>query len=67
MKYGYTMAFMTTVLSWGAIRYRRAYEVLNQLPHLLDTVKWSTDYFIKCHPSDYVLYGQVNINIIARC
>ena len=52
---------MTTVLSWGAIRYRRAYEVLDQLPYLLDTIKWATDFLIKCHPTEFVLYGQVRI------
>ena len=27
--------------------------------YLLDAVKWGTDYFIKCHVSPNVFYGQV--------
>ena len=61
VKYGFTMAFTTTILSWGVIRYRRAYEITGQLGHVLDTIKWATDYFIKCHPSEYVYYGQVRV------
>lgn len=26
---------------------------------MLDALKWATDYFIKCHVSDYEFYGQV--------
>ena len=53
------MAFTTTVLSWGAIEYQEAYQVSGQLPHLIKAIKWATDYFIKCHVSEFELYGQV--------
>ncbi|CAK8687141.1 uncharacterized protein LOC143448311 [Clavelina lepadiformis] len=59
VKYGYTMAYTATVLSWGVIRYRRAYEILGQLDYVLAAIKWATDYFIKCHPKEDVFYGQV--------
>lgn len=26
---------------------------------MLDALKWATDYFMKCHVSDYEFYGQV--------
>uniref|UniRef100_H2YH72 cellulase n=1 Tax=Ciona savignyi TaxID=51511 RepID=H2YH72_CIOSA len=59
IKYNFPMAFSTTLLSWGVIRYKRTYEALGQLDYVLDTIKWTTDYFIKCHPEPDVFYGQV--------
>uniref|UniRef100_H2YH66 cellulase n=1 Tax=Ciona savignyi TaxID=51511 RepID=H2YH66_CIOSA len=62
IKYNFPMAFSTTLLSWGVIRYKRTYEALGQLDYVLDTIKWTTDYFIKCHPEPDVFYGQVSDN-----
>jgi len=65
VKYGFSMAYMTTVLSWGVIRYRRSYEILKQLDEVLETIKWATDYFIKCRTGEYEYYGQVIFSRIA--
>ncbi|KAJ8917405.1 hypothetical protein NQ315_002429 [Exocentrus adspersus] len=59
VKFSFTMAFATTILSWGVIKYKDAYEVAGQYAEVLNAIKWSTDYFIKCHVSQYELYGQV--------
>ncbi|XP_029163087.1 endoglucanase 15-like [Nylanderia fulva] len=59
VKFSFTMAFTTTILSWGVISWPEAYVAANQSDEILKTIKWATDYFIKCHVSKNVLYGQV--------
>lgn len=53
------MASTTTLLAWGVISWPQAYIIANQLDEIRKTIKWATDYFIKCHVSENVLYGQV--------
>ncbi|XP_078495799.1 uncharacterized protein LOC100176349 [Ciona intestinalis] len=60
VKYNFPMAFSSTLISWSVIRYGRTYRALGQYNHALDTIKWATDYFIKCHPEPNVFYGQVS-------
>ena len=43
------MAFATTVLLWGLIRYPEAYADAGELDNMLASVKWPLDYFIKAH------------------
>jgi len=59
VKFGFPMAFTTTMLAWGAVEYRDAYAASGQLTHLLNNLRVPNDYFIKAHPSANVLYGQV--------
>ncbi|TXK36208.1 endoglucanase [Nonomuraea sp. C10] len=59
VKFGFPMAFSATMLAWGAVEYRDAYQSSGQLTHLLNNLRWVNDYFIKAHPSPNVLYGQV--------
>ncbi|MFG3581401.1 glycoside hydrolase family 9 protein [Micromonospora chersina] len=59
VKFGFPMAFSTTMLAWGAVEYRAGYTASGQLPHLLDNLRWVNDYFVKAHPAPNVLYGQV--------
>ncbi|XP_076048787.1 uncharacterized protein LOC143029762 [Oratosquilla oratoria] len=59
MKFGFPMAAAATVLAWGAIENKRAYEDAGEWSHMKEAVKWATDYFIKAHVSDFVFYGQV--------
>ena len=60
VKYGFPQASMTTILSWGLIRYRRTYETIGQLDYALDCIKWATDYFIKCHTDKFEFWAQVS-------
>lgn len=53
------MASTTTLLAWGAISWPEAYVAAGQLDELYKSIKWATDYFIKCHVSKNVFYGQV--------
>ncbi|PNF24410.1 hypothetical protein B7P43_G09674 [Cryptotermes secundus] len=59
VKFGFTMASTTTLLAWGYLSYRDAYESAGQAKYGLSTIKWAADYFIKCHVSPNELYGQV--------
>jgi len=59
VKFGFTMAFTTTLLAWGTVNWPEAYDAAGQLDEVRRAIKWSTDYFIKCHVSENVLYGQV--------
>ena len=59
VKFGFTMAFTTTILSWGFLAYDDAYKKADQYHHGLNAIKWASDYFIKCHVSPYEFYGQV--------
>jgi endoglucanase len=59
VKFGFPMAFSTTMLAWGAVEYRDAYTRSGQLPYLINNLRFVNDYFIKAHPAANVLYGQV--------
>lgn len=59
MKFGFTMAWTTTLLAWGGISWPEAYSAAGQLEELRKAVKWATDYFIKCHVNETTFYGQV--------
>ncbi|HBL58344.1 MAG TPA: cellulase, partial [Cyanobacteria bacterium UBA8803] len=52
VKFGFPMAGAMTLLSWGAIEYRNAYQQSGQLPYMLDAIKWGTDYILKAHVTD---------------
>ncbi|MFD7659574.1 glycoside hydrolase family 9 protein [Actinosynnema sp. NPDC059797] len=59
VKFGLPFAATMTMLAWGAVENRDAYEGSGQLRHLLANLKWGTDWIIKAHPSPNVVYGQV--------
>ena len=49
IKFGQPMAASITMLAWGGVEYRAAYQKSGQFDELLDAVKWGTDYFLKAH------------------
>ncbi len=59
VKFGFPMAASATMLAWGVVDYRSAYEQAGQLDEALDNIKWATDYFIKAHSATNELYGQI--------
>ncbi|CAN6675247.1 unnamed protein product [Malus baccata var. baccata] len=59
VKFGLPMAFTVTMLSWGAVEYRKEISDLAQLGQTLRAIRWGTDYFMKAHPQPNVLWGQV--------
>jgi len=59
VKFGFPMAGMTTILAWGGISFYEGYEKADQLAWLDDCLKWSMDYFMAAHVSEYELVGQL--------
>ncbi|XP_018019708.1 endoglucanase E-4 [Hyalella azteca] len=53
------MAFVMTALSWGLLSYREGYEAAGQVAHAEVAIKWTVDYFLKCHSESSTLWGQV--------
>lgn len=60
------MAFAITQLVWGALEFSEGYETAGQMSSLFKTVKWGTDYFVKCHASEFEYYGMVSTFITER-
>src|SRR5690625_596460 len=61
VKFGFPMASTATLLAWGGVDYRDAYEQSGQLQHLLNNLRFVNDYFINAHVSPNELYGQVGL------
>ncbi|KAI9366902.1 Six-hairpin glycosidase-like protein [Zopfochytrium polystomum] len=59
VKYTLPLAFSLTTLAWGAIEFPEGFAAANQTAHLLDTVKWGTDYLMNCVPNSTALVVQV--------
>ncbi len=59
VKFGLPMAASLTLLSWGVLEYREAYERTGQLPYMLDELRWAADWFVKAHTAPDELWGQV--------
>ena len=59
MKFNFPMAAATTLLAWGAVGSKDGYQAAGQWQQTLNTIRWATDYFIKCHTKDNELYAQV--------
>jgi endoglucanase len=59
VKFGFPMAYTTTMLAWSTLDEQAAFSQSGQLPFQLANLRWVNDYFIKAHPSPNVLYGQI--------
>src|SRR4051812_46751393 len=59
VKFGFPMAFTTTMLAWGLVENRDGYAGAGQLTPMLDNLKWATDYLIAANPDANTLYVQV--------
>ncbi|XP_006822505.1 endoglucanase E-4-like [Saccoglossus kowalevskii] len=59
VKFGLPMAYSATVLGWGVIDYKDAYEVAGLMHYVRDSLKWAYDYFIRCHAATFKFYYQV--------
>lgn len=60
MKFTLPLAHSIAFLSWGAIEWYDGYTKASQTEYLRDTIRWGTDWLIKAHPKDDVLYVQVS-------
>ena len=52
IKFVQPMTWSNTMLAWGGIDYKEAYQRTGQMDELLKAVKWGTDYFLKTHETD---------------
>ncbi|KAL9844145.1 putative cellulase [Arabidopsis thaliana] len=59
MKFGFPLAFTTTMLAWSNIEMASELRAHREEGNSLRALKWATDYLIKAHPQPNVLYGQV--------
>ncbi|AEI10553.1 glycoside hydrolase family 9 protein [Cellulomonas gilvus] len=59
VKFGFPMAFTTTMLAWGAVASPDGYAKAGQLDELEGNLRWVNDYFIKAHTAPNELYVQV--------
>jgi hypothetical protein len=59
VKFNFPMAFSVTMLCWGIVENRDAYEKSGQLPFILNTLRFTADYLIRCHTAPNEFYGQV--------
>ncbi|KAI3744417.1 hypothetical protein L1987_57497 [Smallanthus sonchifolius] len=57
IKFGFPMAFTTTMLAWSVIDFGRT--MGSELGHAVRAVKWGTDYLLKATATDGVVYVQV--------
>ena len=59
MKFGFPMAGSITLLAWGMIEFEEGYEKAGQMEYARDSLKWGTDYMMKCHTDTNEFWGQV--------
>ncbi len=59
IKFNLPMASTIMTLGLGVYEYKEAYADVGLLYEIYDTIKWGTDYFMKCHPEPNVYYYQV--------
>ena len=59
VKFGFPMAFSTTMLAWGVVEYPSAYQNSGQMAAIKDNIKWAADYFVRAHTAPNELIGQV--------
>jgi len=53
------MAASTTQLAWGAITFKQGYAAAGQTNHMINCLKWATDYFLAAHIAPGTFVGQV--------
>ncbi|WVZ21306.1 hypothetical protein V8G54_008628 [Vigna mungo] len=59
VKYGLPMAFTVTTLAWAAIFYKEEFKEAKEMDHLIDAIRWGTDYFLKASSRRKRLYVEV--------
>ena len=56
VKFNLPMSYTASMLAWSVYEDKESYIDSEQLPYILDTIKYANDYFIKCHPEPNVYY-----------
>lgn len=58
-KFNLPMAYTDAMLAWTVYEEADTLEESGQLDYMLNEIRWTSDYLIKCHPSKNVYYYQV--------
>lgn len=59
VKFGFPMAATATMLAWGLVENRQAYQQTGQLAHIQNNLRFVADYFVRAHTAPNELWGQV--------
>lgn len=59
VKFGFPMAFTTTMLSWSVIEFGGMMK--GELQHAKDAIRWATDYLLKATAHPNTIYVQVSL------
>ncbi len=59
VKFVFPMAASLTNLAWGVLEYGDGFQEAGQLPYILATLRWGTDFLLKAHAAPDVLFAQV--------
>ena len=54
------MSASTTMLGWGLLRFKDAYDHAGQLEYMYDCIRWPLEWMIKAHTAPEELYVQVS-------
>ncbi|KAI4307167.1 hypothetical protein L6164_030384 [Bauhinia variegata] len=70
IKFTFTTAYTVTLLSWTVVEYHTKYNAIGELQHVMDIIKWGSDYLLKVYVppnstagSTMILYSQVGSTI----
>lgn len=59
LKLNFPAAFAFTLVAWGLLEFPQEYKNAGQFDYAQASVKWATDFFIKCHHSSLAFTVQV--------
>lgn len=62
MKFGFPMAFTTTMLSWSVIEFGGLMK--DELQNARDAVRWATDYLLKATSQPDTIFVQVSFSVL---
>ena len=60
LKLNFKGAHMATVLAWSAVEFKDGYTQAGEYDRILKTIKWQTDYLLKCHIHNDYSNGKFN-------
>ncbi|KAK3104432.1 hypothetical protein FSP39_001893 [Pinctada imbricata] len=58
-KFGFPMSASTTLLGWGLLQYKDAYQAAGLLDKMYDCIRWPLEWMLKCRTGPNELYIQV--------
>lgn len=64
VKFGFPMAFTTTMLSWSVIEFGGLMK--SELPNAKEAIRWATDYLLKATAHPDTIYVQVRSLCFSR-